>query len=358
MSEQPVRGGWEPGGRRAAPDALGRRRLGGPGGGLSTGWWRPVALYGLTLWAVVTVVFLLPRLLPGDPLASLEDPTSGQFLYDPSLRAKIEAFYGLNRPLLHQYLSYLWGLAHGQLGWSISQNMPVTTLIARRLPWTLLLMASALSISSVVSFFAGLSAAWHRGGKADRALIVGLSAARVVPEYAMASILVVAFAVLLPILPLSGAQTPFASYSSPFAAVGDVAAHLVLPVLALAIGLAANKFLIVRNTVIGTLGQDYMLLARAKGLGRRRLKYHHSGRNVMLPFLTVLALQTGFAVGGALFVEAVFAYPGMGTLMNAAVTARDYPLLQGSFLVLAVVVLAANLAVELAYPRLDPRVRR
>jgi peptide/nickel transport system permease protein len=320
--------------------------------------WRTVLLYGLTLWAVVTVVFLLPRLLPGDPLRSLEDPTTGQFVYDPQVRAKLAAFYGLNRPLVVQYLSYLSGLAHLRLGWSISQNTPVTTLIARRLPWTLLLMGSALVLSSATSFLAGATAAWHRGGKADRGLIAVLSAASTIPEYAMATVFLVCFAVLVPVFPLSGARTPFAEYSSPVATAGDVGLHLVLPVFALAAGLAANKFLIVRNSVVATLGEDYMLLARAKGLDRRRLKYHHSGRNAMLPFLTALGIQAGFAVGGALFVESVFAYPGMGTLMNAAVTARDYPLLQGSFVVLALVILVANLAVELTYSRFDPRVRR
>jgi peptide/nickel transport system permease protein len=318
---------------------------------------RTVGLYALTLWAVITLVFVLPRLLPGDPLASLSDPSSGNFLYDPTARAKIAAYYGLNKPLVNQYFAYLAGLAHAQLGWSISQNTPVTTIIARRLPWTLLLMVTALALSSVISFLTGVTAAWHRGDRIDRALIVALSAARTIPDYAVASLLLVALAVVVPVFPLAGAKTAFASYSSPFAAIGDVGRHMVLPVVALTAGLAGNKFLTVRNTVISTLGEDYMLLARAKGLPRRLLKYRHSGRNALLPFVTAVGIQTGFAVGGALFVETVFSYPGMGTLMNAAVTARDYPLLQGSFLVLATVVLVVNLVVELAYGRLDPRVR-
>ncbi len=158
--------------------------------------------------------------------------------------------------------------------------------------------------------------------------------------------------------PQAGAQRPFAAYSSPIDAAGDVLLHLALPLAALTLGLAANKFLIVRNSVIGTLGQDYMVLARAKGLSSRSLKYRHSGRNALLPFVTALGVQAGFAVGGSLFVEAIFAYPGMGTLVEKAVTARDYPLLQGCFILLAVVVLLANLAVELTYSRLDPRIRR
>lgn len=327
--------------------------------------WRPsartlktVGLYALTLWAVVTVVFLLPRLLPGSPLESLNDPSSGNFIYDPVIRAKLAAYYGFNRPLISQYVSYLWALLHGNLGWSISQNTPVTRLIARRLPWTLLLMGSALALSSTIGFLAGVTAAWHRGGARDRFLIGSLSMARSIPEYAMASLLLVCFAVLLPVLPLGGAYTPFAQYSSPLGAIADVGRHLILPLAALTVGLAGNHFLLVRNTVVVTLGEDYMLLARAKGVPRRALKYHHASRNAMLPFLTSVGIQTGFAVGGAIFVETVFSYPGMGTLMNAAVTARDYPLLQGSFLVLAVVVLVVNLAVELAYSRMDPRVAR
>ena len=319
---------------------------------------RTVALYGVTMWAVVTLVFLLPRLMPGDPLQALDNPDSGTFVYDTQIRAKLAAYYGLDRPLIGQYATYLVGLAHGDLGWSISQGTPVSKLIAGRLPWTLLLMGSAVAISSVVSFLLGVSAGWRRGGRLDRALIVASSAARAIPEYAMASLLLVGFAVLIPILPQAGAMTPFAHHASPLEAAGDVLRHLVLPLAALSLGLVGNKFLLVRNAVIETLGEDYMLLARAKGLPSHLLKYRHSGRNILLPFITVLGVQIGFAASGSLFVETVFAYPGMGTLVNGAVTARDYPLLQGTFLVLALVVLFANLVVELAYGAVDPRVSR
>ena len=336
--------------RRGRPDVAHRRPW--------ASWLGTVALYGVTLWAVVTLVFLLPRLLPGDPLQGLDDPGSGTFVYDAQTRARVGAYYGLDRPLVVQYGSYLSGLVRGDLGWSIAQNSPVSTLIARRLPWTLLLMGSALALSSVISFLAGVAAAWRRGGVVDRALIVTLSTARAIPEYAMASVMLVCFAVLLPWFPQSGAQTAFARYPSTYAAVSDVVRHLALPLAALTVGLAGNKFLIVRNTVVSTLGEDYMLLARAKGLPPRLLKYRHSGRNALLPFLTALGVQAGFAVGGSLFVETVFAYPGMGTLVSGAVTARDYPVLQGSFVVLALVVLVANLLVELAYSSVDPRVAR
>jgi len=323
-----------------------------------SGYLRTVGLYGLTMWAVVTFVFLLPRLMPGDPLQGLDSPDSGTFIYDPQTRAKVAAYYGLDQPLSSQYASYLVDLLHGDLGWSISQNAPVATLIAGRLPWTLLLMGSAIALSSLISFHLGVTAGWRRGGRLDRALIVSSSAARAIPEYAMASLLLVAFAVLVPVFPQAGGYTPFARHATPIAAAADVLRHLALPLAALTLGLAGNKFLLVRNSVISTLGEDYILLARAKGLPQHLLKYRHSGRNIMLPFLTILGIQIGFAAGGSLFVEAVFAYPGMGTLVNGAVTARDYPLLQGTFLVLALVVLVANLVIELLYGAVDPRVAR
>ncbi len=317
---------------------------------------RTIGLYAITLWAVVTLVFLLPRAIPGDPLQSLDDPDSGAFLEDAQTRERVAAYYGLDRPLLAQYGSYLSDLADGDLGWSISQKSPVSTLIGRRLPWTLLLVGTSLALAALLSFLAGVTAAWRRGSVVDKALIVTLSGTRAIPEYAIASILLVCFAVFIPLFPMAGGQRAFARYPSAWAAASDVLHHLVLPMAALTIGLAANKFLIVRNTVISTLGEDYMLLARAKGLPRRVLKYRHSGRNALLPFLTALGVQAGFAVNASLFVETVFAYPGIGSLVGSAVTARDYPLLQGAFLMLALVVIAANFLVDLAYRLLDPRV--
>jgi peptide/nickel transport system permease protein len=319
---------------------------------------RTIGLYALTLWALVTLVFFLPRFMPGDPLRALQDADSGQYVYDAQERDLVASYYGLDKPLVSQYRLYLSDLRKGDFGWSISQNTPVSTLLKRRLPWTLLLTGSALALSSTISYFAGITAAWHRGKWADRSLIVVLSATRAVPEYAMASALLILFAVTYPIFPQAGAQRAFATYASPMDHLRDVLFHLVLPLTALTLGLAANKFLIVRNTVISTLGEDYMVLARAKGLSRRLLKYRHSGRNALLPFVTALGIQAGFAVGGSLFVESIFNYPGMGTLVERAVSARDYPLLQGCFILLAVVVLLANLVVELTYAKLDPRVRR
>jgi peptide/nickel transport system permease protein len=317
---------------------------------------RAMGLYALTLLAVVTFVFALPRAMPGDPLSALDDPAAGVFISDPQVRERALAYYGLDRPLPQQYVTYVTSVARGDLGWSIARNTPVSTLIAAHLPWTLLLMGTAMLLSSGISWFAGVAAAWRRGALADRVVLVTLTGVRGIPDYALAAIFLVTFAVLLPVFPLYGARTPFAQHPSVWHSLWDIVAHLILPVSALTLSLIGSKFLLLRNTMLSALGEDYMLLARAKGLPRRLLKYRHAGRNALLPFLTVLGIQAGFAVGGSIFVEAVFAYPGMGTLILRAVDSRDYPVLEAAFLVLATTVLVANLLIEIAYTRLDPRV--
>lgn len=316
---------------------------------------RALGLYLPTAFLVITLIFLLPRLMPGDPLLARIDPDSGLYLTDPQARERFEQYYGLDGSLGAQYLRYLGSLARGELGWSISRSAPVTTLIRKSLPWTLLLIGTALLLSSLLGYAGGITAAWRRGRAVDRGLVVATTLARSLPEYVWAVLLLVLFAVVVPIFPMYGAETPFAVYDSPFDRVLDILHHLVLPATALALGLLAGKFLLVRNTTLSALGQDYMLLARAKGLSERRLAYRHAGRNALLPFLTLLGIQVGFAVGGAVLVESVFAYPGMGSLILRAVNERDYPLLEGAFLVLAFTVIAANLVVDLAYSRLDPR---
>ena len=216
-------------------------------------------------------------------------------------------------------------------------------------------MRSLTAAVGALIFVAGVAATWRRGQWSDRSLMTGMTVAQAVPEYALAALLLITFAVIFPVFPLAGARTPFADHGG-VGAVLDVAKHLVLPASALTLSLLGTKFLLVRNTMISTLGADYMVLARAKGLPDRLLKYRHAGRNALLPFLTVLGIQVGYAIGGAVFVESVFAYPGMGTLILSAVEARDYPVLEATFLVLALTVLTVNLLLELVYARVDPRV--
>jgi peptide/nickel transport system permease protein len=307
--------------------------------------------------AVAVLVFALPRAMPGDPLAAALQPGNPN-LGDPAVRGALRSYYGLDRSLPHQFGHFLANIAHGDLGVSIAQGVPVTSLIRSHLPWTLLLVGSSLALASALSFLTGVGAAWRRGTVRDRVLVVTSTIMGAVPTYALASVLVVGFAVVWPVFPLGGAVRPFADYASPLARLADVAAHLVLPATALTISLVGRQLLLVRNTVVGTLGEDYMVLARAKGLPERRQKYRYAGRNALPPFLTLIGVQAGIGVGGAIFVESVFAYPGMGTLVLRAIDARDYPVLEGTFLVLALVVLTANGIVDLVHTRLDPRAAR
>ncbi|RME38370.1 MAG: ABC transporter permease [Thermoflexia bacterium] len=316
---------------------------------------RAVLSYLVTLWAVLTLNFLLPRLMPGDPLAALLDPSSSDYVFDPEVRAALASYYGLDRPLPEQYVRYLWGAFRGDLGHSIRLNRPVADLIAAHLPWTLLLVGTALLLSSALALLGGTEAAWRRGSRADRVLVATNILLANVPVYFTGMLLILLFGARLRWLPMAGGRTPFARYPSAFAAVLDIGRHLLLPALTLTLAMLGAKFLLLRNTMVTLLGEDFMLVARAKGLPEGRLKWGHAFRNAVLPFVAHLAAHAGMAVTGAVFIETLFDYPGMGRLIFESVTARDYPVIQGVFLVVSVVVLTANLAADLLNARLDPR---
>jgi len=313
--------------------------------------------YLVTLWVVATVNFFLPRLMPGDPLAALLDPQSSDYVFDPEVRAALAAYYGLDRPLLEQYGRYLWGIITGDLGRSIRLNLPVAQLIAGRLPWTLLLTGTALLLSSAVALAMGAESAWRRGSWTDRLLATGSLIVSNAPVYFVGTALIILFGAKLRWLPLAGGRTPFARYDSLLAAVLDIGRHLILPALTLTLSTLGAKFLLVRNSMVSVLGEDFMLVARAKGLPEGRLKWGHALRNALLPFVAHLAAHAGMTVTGALFIETLFNYPGMGRLIFESVGARDYPVIQGVFLVVSAVVLTANLLADLLNARLDPRVR-
>jgi len=313
--------------------------------------------FALSLWAALTLNFALPRLLPGDPLNALLDPANANYVFNPEVRAALERYYGLDRPVLAQYAAYLGGALSGDLGRSIRLNRPVGALLAERLPWTLLLTLSALAVSSLVGLLVGAEAAWRRGHPADRALVAASVLSANAPVFFTGTLLLIVFGVTLGWLPLAGGRTAFARYATPLAEVRDYAAHLVLPALTLTLALLGSKFLLVRGAMIGVLGEDYLLVARAKGLPVGRIKRGHALRNALLPFVHHLAAHAAFALTGALFVETLFNYPGVGRLIFESVAARDYPVIQGVFVAVAALVLIANLLADWLSLRLDPRLR-
>ncbi|MER3450283.1 MAG: ABC transporter permease [Chloroflexota bacterium] len=236
--------------------------------------------------------------------------------------------------------------------------MPVGELIASRLPWTLLLTVPSLVLATAVTVVAGTEAAWRRGSLLDYALILGFTLVRTVPVFFLGVLAVLVFAVHLRLFPLSGAVTPFRIWASPLAQALDILHHWALPAAVLTVESVGARFLLMRNSVTLVLAEPYVQTARAKGLGELAIRYRHAVPNAILPLFTTFSAQLGMAVAGTVFVETIFAYPGMGLLLFQAVSARDYPVLEAGFLILSAGVLLGNLLADLAYGCLDPRVRR
>jgi peptide/nickel transport system permease protein len=304
---------------------------------------------------LLTLNFVLPRAMPGDPIdALLARGAAGFSLGEPS-RAALEEYYGLDGSLGAQYRHYLSRLAHGDLGRSIVTNAPVRKEMGRRLPWTVLLIGSSLLVSTAVGVIAGVHAGWRRDKPMDRAVMTALIAVWQFPPYLLGSMLLFVFAVKLRWLPLAGAQTAFSGSFSLLEKAVDVGQHLLLPLLVLTAGLTAWSYLLMRAGMVNELGADYLLLGRAKGLRDRRLKYRYAARNALLPLVSSTAVDIGFAVTANLVVERVFSYPGLGGLLFDSIGVRDYPTIQGVFLVISLGTVTVNALADALYRRLDPR---
>lgn len=314
--------------------------------------------YAVTVFALVTLNFLLPRAMPGDPIDALLAQGSSGFVFGEDARTKLEEYYGLDRSLASQYGDYLSRLARGDLGRSIVTNTPVTDELGRRLPWTLLLVGAAGLVSTLGGLVAGVRAGWRRDRPPDRAMMTVLLAAREFPPYLLGSLLLFVFAVKLGWLPLFGAETPFSETFGPVERALDVGRHLLLPLFVLSLGLAVGNYLVMRASMVGELGADYLLMGRAKGLPDRHLKYRYAARNAVLPLVSITAIQVGFALTAVVLIERVFSYPGLGRLLFDSIAVRDYPVIQGAFLLISVAVVTTNALADALYHRLDPRTAR
>lgn len=310
--------------------------------------------YLLVLLVAVAINFFLPRAMPGSPLQFLAGDEVATLT--PEQRAAILERAGLDQPLPVQFVRYLGQIARGDLGYSYQENRPVLGILLERLPWTLLLTGTALLLSSLFGVIVGALAAWRRGGALDNTSLAGSIALDAVPTFWLGMMLVAIFAVQWQVFPVFGARTAWASYQG-WQAVGDVLRHLVLPATTLTIASLSGTYLVMRYAMLGVLGEDYIRTARAKGVSERQVLYKHALRNAMLPVFTVFMLNLGALVGGAAVIETVFSYPGVGRLLFESATNRDYPLLQGAFLLVTLSVLFFNLLADLLYPLVDPRVR-
>jgi peptide/nickel transport system permease protein len=315
---------------------------------------RSLTTYGIAFLFILALNFFLPRMMPGDPLMAIYGDEA-LVAMTPALKAQLVTRFALDQPLWQQFAAYISTLFRGDMGWSYFYNSPVLKVILGSLPWTLLVVGTSLVISTLLGIVLGIESGWRRGSRTDRALLTGLMSLNGFPDFFLGLVLLIVFGVLLGVAPLSGALTPYSGLSG-LGLVLDVLKHMALPVAALTAAYLAGGYLLTRNTMITVLKSPFMLTARAKGLSQKALKYRHAGRNSMLPVLTMTGIWLGRVVTGALFIELVFAYPGVGLLTYQALLARDYPVIQGVFLMVAISVLVVNFAVDLLYPRLDPRV--
>jgi len=317
----------------------------------------------LTLGLVITFNFVLFRILPGDPARAIaHDPR-----ISPETVAALTARFGLDKPLFlnftggnwldSQFFAYVGRLLAGDLGISYAfRDRPVVDMLGQGIVNTLWLILPANVLAIIVGTLAGLVAAWRRGTTIDAAaLAIGLIL-WAVPTFFMGIILLFLGAAWFD-LPTSGRQTIGAEYASLWEAAYDLGRHLLMPTLTFTLVLLGEYLLIMRSSVIEVFSEDYILTAKAKGLSTFRIIRDHALRNAMLPMVTLIAINLGFIVSGAIQIEEVFSWPGLGQLTVNAVRERDYPVLQGAFLLLAVAVVLANLAAELLYGWLDPRVR-
>ena len=317
-------------------------------------WWVPVAGYVATVFVLVTFNFAIPRLMPGDPIDALMAFGSPTYVQDEETRAGLARYYNLDEPLPEQYGRYLSGLLRGDLGVSIYNNSPVSRDLGGKIGWSFLLIVAGTGISMLIGIPLGIHSGWKRGRRMDRGLLAFFLGYQNLPIFVVGAGAFLVLSAKLGLFPYGGGATPFNDFTG-LAKAADVASHLALPALVLGLDAATYQYLVMRSSMVGELGSDYLMGGRVKGLRERRLKYRYAGRNALLPVVSVIGLQFSLAITSVIFIERIFAYPGVGEYMFEAVALRDYPAMQGAFLVLTLTVVTANFLVDLLYRRLDPR---
>jgi peptide/nickel transport system permease protein len=319
---------------------------------------RKLAFYLVTAIAAVTIDFFIPHAIPGNPMAAALASMQGNVT--PATIKSLELQYGIgsHESLLSQYLHFWTRLLHGDLGISTS-NYPahVSSVISGALPWTLGLVGVATLISFVLGTLIGVLVAWRRGTWLDN-LLPATTFFQAAPYFFVAFLALQVFSTSLGWFPSVGAYTQgtiFPGWDATY--IGDVLQHAVLPAMTIVLCSAAGWIIGMRNVMLTTMDEDYVLIAQAKGLSRQRVVWY-AARNAILPSVSNFSLAVGFVVSGALLTEIVFSYPGLGWILLQAVGNRDYPLLQGIFLIIVIAVLAANLLADFVYIFLDPRIRQ
>lgn len=321
---------------------------------------RRIFFYLVAIWISVTLNFFIPRLAPGNPAQAMLTRLERRGPISPAAEKALEAAFGINTSdsIWVQYFKYLSNMLHGDFGISYVQYpVPVTSIIAQNIVWTIILGAVAVMISFILGCLFGIVMAWKRGSLIDTMLSPAMTFLSAIPYFWLALIILYFFGFTLNWFPFSdGYDTTLDIGWTPDFIISAIY-HAILPALTIVLSSIAGWMLVMRNSMITTLSEDYVLMAQAKGLTRRQVMFLYAARNAILPNVTGFALAIGSIVGGQLLTEIVFSYPGIGFSLLQAVQGQDYPLLQGIFLIIALAVLGANFIADLVYVALDPRVR-
>jgi peptide/nickel transport system permease protein len=312
-------------------------------------------VYAFTAWVTLTVNFILPRLMPGNPIEQLIGKLTGQVTPQEINAIKQQFGAGLNQPMYVQYWHYLVQLVHGNLGVSITLSSPVSSVLSNEVWWTVGLIGAAAVISFFVGTALGVLFGWLRGSRIDSVIPIA-TFFQSVPYYFLGTVLIMAFASHWHFFPLMNAYDQSLTPGWHWAYIASLLRHSELPILSIVLSSLAGWMLGMRNMMITTVGEDFVLMAVAKGLPQRRVIWL-AARNAILPSIANFALAIGLLVSGSLLVEQIFNYPGVGNLLVQAVGNEDYPLLQGIFLLITFTVLGANFLADILYYLLDPRTR-
>lgn len=318
---------------------------------------RLVQLFFVFIVALM-IIFIIPRLLPGNPAQFIITETLqvGQIYLD--VKNELVEKFGLNRSYAEQFALYIANTFQGYFGVSFRYfPRSVNALIMERLPWTLAIMIPARVLSFLLAYFIGTTAAWKPGRKLDIVIQFAGLISIAFPIFWIGSLILMIFSYYIPIFPRGGSLTPGLIHENIWSFISDAAYHAALPIITLTIFSFFGEALIMRNNMLMVLKEDYILTAFAKGLPERTIKFKHAARNAILPLVTGLFAGLGFLIVGSIFVETVFSYPGMGYLMTQGIFARDYPLVQGIFIIVTSITLVSNFIADLLYRILDPRVR-
>lgn len=319
---------------------------------------RRLVFYVITAWAAITLNFLIPRLMPGNPVQSLINKFQGQL--STSATHSLYVLFGLDKQqsLWDQYWQYWGAILHGDLGISFANfPIPVSEVIGSALPWTIGLVGMATIISVVLGTLIGTAIGWRRGTWMDGILPVTTFFSSV-PYFWLGLLFIAIFAVVLPIFPAGGGYDGSLVPGFDLEFIGSVIYHAALPAITIVLSSVAGWILAQRNMMVTVGSEDYVTVAQAKGLKERTVMFGYAARNAILPQVSGFALSLGFVVSGTLVMELVFSYPGIGYALFQAINAHDYPLMQGIFLVITVSVLVANIIADMVYVWLDPRTRQ